>query len=222
MRLTLSVSQARGKSWTIADSRCEPRHPDDLTPAERREYEAQSHEARRRDWLAGRQAAKEAVAAHCGVPTTRVRLVRREGASPTVLLRDEDATSRAMPISISISHCDGLGLAAVADHPARVGVDLERAGQIEHEHLRYFLSPGEWAVAGRAGATFVWTLKEAAWKALQLDDATPFSALRLAIDGASNLRGVWLDGDWIPAAAQSWRVSRDLLAAAVYVESSPR
>ena len=101
-------------------------------------------------------------------------------------------------------------------------MDLERAGQIEHEHLRYFLSPGEWAVAGRAGATFVWTLKEAAWKALQLDDATPFSALRLAIDGASNLRGVWLDGDWIPAAAQSWRVSRDLLAAAVYVESSPR
>lgn len=219
MRLPLAVSQTKGKYWTIAGSCCERHHPDDLTPAERREYDEQSHEDRRRDWLAGRHAAKEAVAAHCGVPPTRVGLVRREGAAPSVLLRDEGASSRAMPISISISHCSGLGLAAVADHPARVGVDLERAGQIEHDHLRYFLSPGEWAVAERAGATFVWTLKEAAWKALQLDDATPFSALRLAIDRASSLRGVWLHGDWIPAAARSWRVSRDLVAAAVYVES---
>lgn len=220
MRLPLSVFQARGTSWTIAASSCERHHHDDLTPAERREYETQTHEARRRDWLAGRQAAKKAVAAHCGVQPTRIRLTRREGAAPSVLLRDEDATSRAMPISISISHCDGLGLAAVADSPARVGVDLEHAGQIEHEHLRYFLSPGEWVVAERAGATFLWTLKEAAWKALQLDDATPFSALRLAIDRASNLRGVCLHGDWIPAAARSWRVSRDLVAAAVYVGSS--
>jgi 4'-phosphopantetheinyl transferase EntD len=220
VRLPLSVSQVRGKSWTIADSRCERHHPDDLTPAERREYDEQSHGDRRRDWLAGRQAAKKAVAAHCGVPPTRVRLLRRVGVAPAVLLRDDDASARAMPISISISHCNGLGLAAVADSPARVGVDLERVGQIDHEHLRYFLSPGEWRVAERAGGTFVWTLKEAAWKALQLDDATPFSALRLAIDRASTLRGVWLHGDWIPASARTWRVSRDLLAAAVYVESS--
>jgi len=220
VRLPLSVSKARGKSWTIAASRCERHHPDDLTPAERREYDEQSHDDRRRDWLAGRQAARKAVATHLGVPPTRVRLARREGAAPNVLLRDEDATSRAMPISISISHCNGLGLAAVADEPARVGVDLERAGHIEREHLRYFLSAGEWAVAERAGATLVWTLKEAAWKALRLNDATPFSALRLAIDTTSTLRGVWLYGDWIPAAAQSWRVSRDLVAAAVYVESS--
>jgi len=219
VRLPPSVSQTRRKSWTIAGSSYERHRPDDLTPAERREYEAQSHEERRRNWLAGRRAAKEAVAAHCGVSQTRVRLVRREGTAPSVLLREDDATPRPIPISISISHCDGLGLAAVADQPARVGVDLERAGQIEREHLRYFLSPAEWLVAERAGATLVWTLKEAAWKALQLDDTTPFSALRLAIDHASNLRGVWLHGDWIPAAARSWRASRDIIAAAVYVES---
>ncbi len=220
MRISLPAVRHARRSWTIASSSPDSSPPDELTPAERREYDEQSHDDRRRDWLAGRQAAKEAVAAHCGVPPTRVRLVRREGAAPSALLRSEDATPRAMPISISISHCDGLGLAAVADHPARVGVDLERAGQIEHEHLRYFLSPGERTVAERAGATFVWTLKEAAWKALQLDDTTPFSALRLAIDRTSTLRGVWLRGDWIPAAARSWRVSRDLIAAAVYVESS--
>jgi 4'-phosphopantetheinyl transferase EntD len=147
--------------------------------------------------------------------------VRREGAAPNVVLRDGDATSRAVPISISISHCDGRGVAVVADHPARVGVDLEYAGQIEHEHLRYFLSPAEWLVAARVGATLVWTLKEAAWKALHLTDATPFSALRLAVDRASRLRGVWLYGDWIPAAARTWRVDDDLIAAAVYVGAEP-
>lgn len=222
VRIPFPAARFARPSWTIASSHHGSSAPDDLTPAERREYDERSHDHRRRDWLAGRQAAKEAVAAHCGVPPTRVRLVRREGTAPDVVLRDEHATSRAMPISISISHCDGLGLAAVADRPGRVGVDLERAGQIEHEHLRYFLSPGEWLVAQRAGATLVWTLKEAAWKALALSDATPFSALRLAIDRTSDLRGVWLNGDWIPAAARTWRVSCDLIAAAVYIGSSPQ
>jgi len=122
-----------------------------------------------------------------------------------------------MPLSISISHCNGCGLAAVADHPARIGVDLERTGQIEREHCRYFLSPAEWIVAERAGATFVWTLKEAAWKALSLTDDTPFFALRLAIDRSGELRGVWLRGDWTPARARTWRFSSEILAAVVYL-----
>ena len=217
MRLPVPVPHAREKSWTIADSVCDSHHADDLTPAERHEYDAQAHDGRRRDWLAGRRAAKEAVAAHCGVAPTRVRLVRPEGAAPNVVWRDRDAAARAVPISISISHCDGRAVAVVADHPARVGIDLEHAGQIEHEHLRYFLSPAEWLVAERVGATLVWALKEAAWKALHLTDATPFSALRLAVDRSSELRGVWLYGDWIPAAARTWRVDGDLIAAAVYV-----
>ena len=218
MRLQLAAPQPAGKSWTIADSVCDSQQTRDLTPGERREYDSQPHEGRRRDWLAGRRAAKEAVAAHCGVPATHVRLVPRDGSAPTAVLRDDDTTPRALPISISISHCDGRGIAVVADHPARVGVDLERAGHIERDHLRYFLSPAEWLVAERAGATLVWALKEAAWKALGLTDATPFSALRLAIDRASALRGLWLRGDWIPATARWWRVDECLLAAAVYVD----
>jgi 4'-phosphopantetheinyl transferase EntD len=221
VRLLLSFPPQRRKSWTIADSNGTSDQSDDLTPAERREFDGQSHDARRRDWLAGRRAAKEAVAAHCGVSPDRVRLVRQHGAAPNVLVGADDGTPRAVPISISISHCDGRAVAVVADHPARVGVDLERAGQIEYEQLRYFLSSGEWRVAERAGATLVWTLKEAAWKALNLTDATPFSALRLAIDGSSELRGVWLYGDWIPVTARTWRVSADLIAAAVYVGGVP-
>ena len=46
-----------------------------LDAQERREYAEQPHNARRGDWLAGRLAAKRAIAAHCEVSKARVRLV---------------------------------------------------------------------------------------------------------------------------------------------------
>lgn len=188
----------------------------DLHQHERDEYSALPHDARRADWLAGRHAAKRAIAAHCDVPKGRVRLIARRGAAPIALLRNDDASWTELPISLSISHHDGRGLAAVADCPARVGVDLARSGEIEREHHRYFLAPSERAVAGRVGATLVWALKEAAWKALSLGDAMSFIALELAIDDTLDLRGLRLDGRWIPATARIWR-SDDMVAAAVCV-----
>jgi 4'-phosphopantetheinyl transferase EntD len=189
----------------------------DLEPHERREYAALPHNARRTDWLAGREAAKRAIATHCDVPKGRVCLIARPDAAPIALMQNDDASWSALPLSLSISHHDGRGLAAVADSPARVGVDLARAGEIEREHHRYFLAPSERAVAERGGATLVWALKEAAWKALSLNAATPLTALELAIDETRGLRGLRLDGCWIPATARTWSLSRDIVAAAVYV-----
>jgi 4'-phosphopantetheinyl transferase EntD len=202
-------------SCTIAWSDQNSHRIDQLTPDERREYDGLPHDARRRDWLAGRQAAKHAIAAHCGVPGTDVRLVQQIGAAPAVRLRVDDV--RPSPLSLSISHHRGRGLAAVADSPTRIGVDLERVGEIEPEHHRYFLAPSEHAVAERDGPTLVWTLKEAAWKALSLTSATPFSALRLLIDEASELRGLWFSDAWMPATARTWRLSHDIIAAVVCV-----
>lgn len=187
---TESHQQAR-VSWAIASCAVGVGDVADLSPEERAEYDALPHDTRRRDWLAGRRAAKRAMAAY--------------------------ANSSGGSTSLSISHCDGLGLAAVADRPVRIGVDLERDGQIEHAHRRYFLAPAEWAVADRVGATLVWALKEAAWKALSLTDDTPFSALRLAIDHNAELRGVWLRGAWIPATARTWRLPDAYVAAVVFV-----
>ncbi len=178
-------------SWAIASCGRDVTDVADLSPQERSEFDLLSHDVRRRDWLAGRRAAKRAIAAH--------------------------ATSSVGPTSVSISHCDGLGLAAIADHPVRIGVDLERDGQIAREHRRYFLAPAEWTIADRVGATLVWALKEAAWKALALTDATPFTALRLAVDHNAELRGFWLNGDWIPATARTWRLSEEYVAAVVFI-----
>lgn len=188
----------------------------DLHQHERDEYFALPHDARRADWLAGRLAAKRAIAAHRDVPKGRVRLIARPGAAPVAQLQIDDASWNELPISLSISHHDGRGLAAVANSPARVGVDLAHSGEIEREHHRYFLAPSEHAVADRVGAALVWALKEAAWKALSLSDATPFMALELTIDDTLDLRGLRLDGCWIPATACIWR-SDDMVAAAVCV-----
>jgi 4'-phosphopantetheinyl transferase EntD len=206
-------------SCTIARSDCLLHSVSELAPDERREYAELAHDARRRDWLAGRRAAKRAIAAHCAVASTQLRLVGRADAAPLGLLRTDDEGWSTLPLSISISHHDGRGLAAVADGPTRVGVDLARLGEIEREHHRYFLAPSEWSIAKRIGATVVWALKEAAWKALSLGSETPFSALELTIDKTDRLRGIRLDGCWIPATARTWRFAHDLVAAAVYVRA---
>jgi phosphopantetheinyl transferase (holo-ACP synthase) len=205
--------------WTIARSEQESFGERDLTSDERREYDELTHHSRRRDWLASRLAAKRAIAAHCTVTQDRVRLISQIQAAPISLLRNETDIWTTLPLSISISHHDGCALAAVVDSPARIGVDLARDGEIEPEHHRYFLAWSERAAAERIGATLVWALKEAAWKALSLNGATPFTALRLGIDDKGALRGLWLDACWIPATARTRRVSHDMIAAAVCVQT---
>ena len=182
-----------------------------------REKAGLAQDTRRRDRIAGRRAAAKAVARHCSVSPAEVRVVGRSGASPLALLRNEDSSWQTLPVSISISHHDGCGLAAVADRPTQIGVDLARLGEIEPEHQRYFLAPSEWSVAERIGATQVWALKEAAWKALSLSPETPFSALELVIDDEYKLCGLRLEGCWISATGRTWRYSRTLIAAVVCI-----
>jgi phosphopantetheinyl transferase (holo-ACP synthase) len=205
--------------WTIARSEHESDGEGDLTSDERREYGELANHNRRRDWLAGRLAAKRAIATHCEVPRDRIRLVSQIQAAPISLLRNEADVWTTLPLSISISHHDGRALAAVVDSPALIGVDLARDGEIEREHHRYFLASSERVAAERIGATLVWALKEAAWKALSLNGTTPFTALRLGIDDKGGLRGLCLDACWIPVTARTWRVSHDMIAAAVCVRA---
>lgn len=182
-----------------------------------REKAGLEHDALRRDRIAGRRAARKAVARHCSVSSDDVRVVSRPGAGPLALVQNDDASWRELPISISVSHHDGCGLAAVADSPARVGVDLARLGEIQPEHQRYFLAPSEWSVAERIGATAVWALKEAAWKALSISPDTPFSSLEVVLDSDDKLCGLRLDGRWISATGRTWRFSRGFIAAVVRV-----
>ena len=208
------MSASTLRSVSIARATYKPLGANELALAEQREYRELAHEGRRRDWLAGRRAAKRAIATHCAVPAARVRVVGRTGAPPSAFAREGTSP---LPLSISISHHDGVGLAAVADRPQRIGVDLARLGEIDREHCRYFLTPAELSVVDRVDATVLWALKEAAWKALSLSADRAFASLELVFDDSDEIRGLRLDGRFIAATARTWRFSHDLIAVAVLV-----
>ena len=202
-------------SLSIARSSRKSGGTSEMSAEEQREYAALRHRARRRDWLAGRRAARKAVSKHCAVPVEQVRVVGRRGAAPLAVLRNRGPNP--LPLSISISHHDGRGLAAVVDSPTRVGVDLARLGEIDREHYRYFLTSAELSVVDRIDATVLWALKEAAWKALALSAERTFTSIELVFDETDEVRGVRLDGRVISATARTWRFSRDLIGVAVHV-----
>ena len=105
---------------------------------------------------------------------------RRPGAARALVA----AGDTPAPGAVSLSHRDGRAAALAAPAGWRVGVDLERRDAVDAAHARYFLDRAERDAAARLGLASLWALKEAAWKALSLDAATPFAALRLRFDGA--------------------------------------
>jgi 4'-phosphopantetheinyl transferase EntD len=184
-----------------------------LTPRERLDHDRLPTEARRRDWLAGRCAAKQAVAARSGVPVEDIQLEPRVGVAPRCTIRTHDDDWVPLPLSISIAHCDGVAIAAAFDPSTRAGVDIERVGGVQPHQHRYFLSQREHAV----DATLLWVLKEAAWKALGLSLGVPFTALELDFaPETSDLRGVRVDGALMTARARVRRLG-DMIAALVEI-----
>ena len=217
MSLATFPAQPSSAQCTVAFASASTLVLDALTASERREYDRLpgENEARLHDWLAGRCAGKRAVAARFGVPVERLQLVSRTGAGPRCMVLDGECWTH-LPVSISIAHCDGVAIAAAADSSTRVGVDIERVGEIAPEHHRYFLTPSE----SCADPSLAWVLKEAAWKALGLGPAVPFTAMQLSFDRESDaLQGVRVDNTWITARADVVRFShpRPLLAAALEI-----
>ena len=180
-----------------------------LTQGERREYEGLPHEGRRRDWLAGRCAAKQAAAARCAVPLHQIHLESRPGAAPVCMVLDDHERWTRAAFSVSIAHRDGWAIASAAEPSMRVGVDIDRAGEIAPEHLRYFLAPRERCCSGRIDVSLAWVLKEAAWKALALGSDVPFTAVQLSFDRHTRaLQGVRVASTWMAARAHIVRFSR--------------
>ena len=168
----------------------------------------------RGDWLASRLAAKRAAAAllaQSGRVAREIEIVHvgahgRAGqgvvAQHVASLGPSRVLRVPLSLSISLSHADGHAIAAAAPHPARIGVDLERDGQIDPAHAGYFLSRRERRDQGARTLSELWALKESAWKALGCDDTTPFCDLELVIDAGGCLRAVRLGTMVIPARAE--------------------
>jgi len=210
-----------------------PRDTRELTPAMPNadgNPETEWSEPRRRDWLASRLAAKRAATrlasqlrpharedvlietALTSHGSTTVRARRVGGRTATRVL------SFPLDLSISISHSEGHALAAAAPHPARVGVDLEREGQVDPAHAHYFLSPLEQRQHESRSLTELWALKESAWKALGCDESTPFRDLELIADVAGGMSAARLGNMVLPMTAEVSRPWPGWIAAVVVIK----
>jgi 4'-phosphopantetheinyl transferase EntD len=123
------------------------------------------------------------------------------------------------PLAISVAHCDGVAVSAVADPGTRIGVDIDRASAIPPEQRRYFVAPSEESTTS-ADTTLLWVLKEAAWKALGLSASLPFTSLQLVFDSAlETVEALRVDGARVPARTHVIRLMQphELLVAVVEV-----
>jgi phosphopantetheinyl transferase len=111
-----------------------------------------------------------------------IELASRAGAPRLVRVR-QAGSARAVPVTLSIAHSAGAAAAVAAPAGVRVGVDVEPAGSVQMGELRFFLSARERAAALEVGATEMWCLKEAAWKALGCSRAVPFKRVELLFSG---------------------------------------
>jgi 4'-phosphopantetheinyl transferase EntD len=183
----------------LAVAVAEPAHGDRLSSREAACLSGLTHPRVRRHWLAGRLAAKnlllsgntasrrmgleildeERLRAFPAARYREIEVLPAAGGSPRLVWHGRD-----LPARISISHADGLSCAALPAAGAATGVDLETVAPRVAAFYRGNFTPAErrWAEHSARSSglsrdwlyTFLWTLKEAAFKS-----------------GATAVQGVW-------------------------------
>ena len=130
---------------------------------------------RRRDWRLGRWTAKLAMAAYRNGPgdsqTLRdVEIRPALSGAPGVVFAGQPA-----PVTISLSHCDGIAVCAVAPSSVALGCDLEIIELRSECFTADYLTAEEVRLVARACAddrprllTLLWSGKECALKALRV------------------------------------------------------
>lgn len=130
---------------------------------------------RRRDWRLGRWTAKLAMAAYQNLPgdsqTLRdVEIRPALSGAPEVFFAGQPA-----PVAISLSHCDGIGMCAVAPSSVALGCDLEIIETRSECFTADYFTAEEVRLVARACAddrsrllTVLWSGKECALKALRV------------------------------------------------------
>lgn len=146
-----------------------------LSAPERVFFERLKTDRRRREWLLGRWAVKGLVRAFLAARGERyaareLTVAPDPSGAPYVL-----APFRGrLPLTVSLSHRDDLALAALVDQPeAPLGVDLEKCEPRSEGFVLDFFTEKEAAESFASAdlersVTEIWSLKEAALKALRL------------------------------------------------------
>lgn len=159
---------------------------------------ARLRSGQRRDFRAGRLAAKRAAEADLRHPACcGIEIVDTGDGPPQVLVREAGGRIFEAQRELSLSHRDGHAVAVIAPRGMRVGVDLERLGSVQMAAVRDLLTPFEREIAEGLDPTVVWSVKEAAWKALGLGRSLPFADLELRADAHGRLIGVAVHGHFV-------------------------
>ncbi|TVX92161.1 4'-phosphopantetheinyl transferase family protein [Paenibacillus agilis] len=165
-RVVMTVCSSTGKR----ESTAEWLHPDEVAYLDKLRFVK-----RRQSYLAGRYAAKHAVAAWIGANIPLQRIAIRHGQ-----LEQPIVTADGHPnIQVSITHCDG-GAAAIAFHEAiPLGIDMELVQQEKKDVLLSQITARECDTVKQlpftqtASLTLLWTAKESLSKALKTGLTVP-------------------------------------------------
>jgi acyl transferase domain-containing protein/NAD(P)H-dependent flavin oxidoreductase YrpB (nitropropane dioxygenase family)/phosphopantetheinyl transferase/NAD(P)-dependent dehydrogenase (short-subunit alcohol dehydrogenase family)/acyl carrier protein len=149
---------------------------DALNDEEVREHREKATPKRAGEWLAGRVAAKRSVqrllTASEGTtpPGKSIRIIQDDQGKPSVELTDKPGTQIG---DVSLSHSNGLAMAAAADPQAfeGLGVDMEKIEVRSEAWIADYFTDQEIGIAGSTddrwlNFTRMWCLKEAALKAM--------------------------------------------------------
>jgi 4'-phosphopantetheinyl transferase EntD len=183
--------------WLTARAAEVPADDEWLTSDERVVVAGLRFPKRRADWRLGRWAAKSLLRAVLDVPPSRVEIRAAEDGAPEAFVDGVPAA-----LSLSLSHRDGVAVAAVAALPTTVGIDLETVERRSDAFVREWLSVAEQAALPSAGAMrdvrvlCCWTGKEASAKVLR-------EGLRLDVRHATVV-AVPPSPDWAPLAV-TWQ-----------------
>ncbi len=155
----VTTSRSGGRGVATAEARADDDPHALLTAEELMALRSRGTERRVRDRIAGRLAAKRALAALTGVDPLQIRVDRAESGAPIARVPGHPAAQ------VSLSHRDGHAV-AVAVAAGRVGVDLERVEARAPSFATTWLSDGERVLAGGdpVRQTVLWAVKEAVLK----------------------------------------------------------
>lgn len=165
-----------------------------LTPNEALLLDGIRAAARRRDWLAGRWAAKELVKSYSweshGVDLSfsQIEIIHDEAGAPVLQspalpfsLTSERKGGRGVRVSLSIAHSAGHALAGLCERDS-LGVDLQKIRSVSPRLFRRALLPHERAQCPDERTLILfWALKEAALKAHRVRPAPSLQEIAVTL-----------------------------------------
>lgn len=151
---------------------------------------------RRNDWRLGRWTAKRAIAAYLGWRVESSLLDDIEIRPATSGAPEAFIADRRAALGVSLSHCGGRAIAAVAPSGMALGCDLERVEPRIDAFLADYFTPEEQLLVQQASAcdrpalvTLLWSAKESALKALRQGLRLDTRSIRVNIGDGRGISG---------------------------------